>query len=140
MGRIARKVLTCAGIALSAWGCSSSGSTSTSQLAVSADAGDCTQSGAAACDSTLTVMCARFTQCCATVASCQPWATDMARCKARWVESGINCAAPSFASKMACSTVTSDCQEDIPLVACTDVANGTANWPATCSAFWAQFR
>jgi hypothetical protein len=142
MGRTLKRTLTYAGIALWALGCSSSSPTSSSGGQVTAlDGGElCNQPGAGACDSTLGAMCARFTQCCAGVTSCQPWATDLARCKAHWVETGINCASAEFANKVVCPSSTTYCQEDIPLVACTDVTNGTANWPASCGAFWSQFR
>ena len=142
MGRILKRTSTYAGIALWVLGCSSSTpASSTTNPVTSGNGGEvCNQSGAGACDSTIGVMCTRFTQCCASSTSCQPWATDMARCKAHWVETGLNCASAEFTSKMVCPTATMDCQDDIPLLACTDVANGTANWPASCGTFWRQFR
>src|SRR5437016_6313818 len=125
MGRTVKRTLTCAGIALWALGCSSSSPTASSggQVTVADGGTVCNQAGAAACDSTLGAMCARFIQCCAGVASCQPWATDLGRCKAHWVEAGINCASAEFTSKLVCPSSTTYCQEDIPLVACTDVNN-----------------
>src|SRR5258706_9636348 len=143
MDKIAKKTSTYAGIALwtFAVGCSSQASNPMSSAqVVPTDAGDCTQSGAAACDATITAMCTRFTQCCATLTTCESWATDMARCKAHWVEGGLNCASSTYADKAVCASLTMECQSDIPLIACTDAANGTANWQASCGTFWGQFR
>jgi hypothetical protein len=146
MERIVRKTKTStyAGIALwtFAVGCSSQASNPMSSAPVipTDAASDCIQSGAAACDATITAMCTRFTQCCATLTTCESWATDMARCKAHWVEGGLNCASPTYSDKTVCASLTAECQGDIPLIACTDAANGTANWPASCGVFWGQFR
>jgi hypothetical protein len=98
----------------------------------------CNQTGAAACDGALAAMCQRFGQCCQAIGSCEPWATDLSRCKAHFIESGVNCASPEF-SEMVCESVTAKCQGDIPLVACSDLAFGTANWPSSCRTFWKQF-
>src|SRR5258708_1538706 len=121
MSGMVKKTSTYAGIALWAFGCSSSGSTSSAggQL-MPGDAGEvCDQPGAGACDGMLTAMCTRFTGCCASLASCEAWATDMARCKAHWVETGLNCASPKYSSRMVCASLTTECQNDVPLIACT---------------------
>jgi hypothetical protein len=85
-------------------------------------------------------MCLRFGQCCQSITSCDPWATDIGRCKAHFAQAGLNCASSEFTSKLVCASVTNECQNDVPLISCSDIALGTANWPASCSTFWTQFR
>jgi hypothetical protein len=105
------------------------------------DAGDCTQSGSSACESTLNALCARWVQCCDApgAPSCQPWATNVSECLAYWVSAGYDCSSSTYADWDVCSGTTSQCQNDIPLVACSDMYGATANWPASCTTFWQQF-
>jgi hypothetical protein len=103
------------------------------------DAGVCNQPGPAACDAAIGAMCQRIAQCCSSLSSCEAWATDLGRCKAHFAEGGFNCASPEFAGKTVCASLTDQCQGDVPLVACTDLGIGTANWPASCNTLWKQF-
>jgi hypothetical protein len=99
----------------------------------------CNQSGYGSCDSVLDTMCRRFAQCCQTSTACQPWATNIGLCKARFLQTGAHGAAPDYANRLVCPSVTTTCQNDVSLVACSDLASGTANWPPSCNAYWRQF-
>jgi hypothetical protein len=111
------------------------------RAAILPDGGTCSYSGAVACDTTLGAMCARFVQCCdANDGSCAHWATDVDLCKSHWLENGYNCASTDFANTRVCSSTMTSCQNDIPLISCPDIENGTANWPASCNTFWSQYK
>ncbi len=100
----------------------------------------CNQNGYVACDGVLDAMCRRFTQCCQSYGTaCQPWASDVGLCKAHFLQTGTNCAAPSFANQLVCPSATQICVEDVSLVACSDLASGTGNWPPSCNSYWTQF-
>ena len=142
MDRIMTRTSIYSGIACWALavGCSSQAADSAKSPLATSDASDCTQSGASACSDAITAMCSRFTQCCATITTCESWAKDMTTCKAHWVETGLDCSSPTYAGKTVCESLTTECQQDIPTIACSDAANGTANWPASCATFWNQFQ
>jgi hypothetical protein len=52
---------------------------------------------------------------------------------------GYDCTQASFANKTVCSDVTTACENDIPLIACSDSTANTWNWPASCATFWGSF-
>ncbi len=52
---------------------------------------------------------------------------------------GHDCTQASFANASACSTTATTCTNDVAQIACSDFTGGTWGWPASCSAFWAQF-
>lgn len=118
-------------------GVGESGDSATPEGAVDGD--DCEQSGSLACDEILTAECGRIIQCCAGVAACYDWTHDESACKAHFVASGHNCASAAYANVTVCAAKTTACSEDVPLIACSDFHAGTWNWPASCTAFWAQY-
>jgi hypothetical protein len=87
-------------------------------------------------------VCQRFIQCCTApnAPPCPSFAYDENSCKANYVAMGYDCATSQYASKMVCQPETDACINDIPLVACTDIEGGTANWPASCNTFWMQYQ
>jgi len=108
------------------------------------DSGVCTQPGSSACDTVVGAWCSRSIQCCQNLPAghdpCYDWAQDMTLCKAHWLSGkGVNCAAAPYSNKTVCESVTTQCSQDMTLVACTDMYQGTDNPPPSCAKFWAQF-
>lgn len=103
------------------------------------DVGCATDNGALACGKMVDTMCARFVQCCAT-ASCSPWADSVTTCKAEYVNGGLDCSEANYATASVCSEEVQTCMEDVPLVACSDLTSGTANWPQSCKDLWTELR
>lgn len=62
-----------------------------------------------------------------------PWAYDDAMCRAQFVSTGLDCSSSQFTSQTFCTSQGDACVSDIPLVACSDLAAGTANLPASCN-------
>ena len=91
----------------------------------------CNQPGASACSAVIEAWCDRGVQ-------CTVWA-DVLTCKADAMKQGYDCSASKIAEAQSCVDKTQACVGDLPLVACSDMKGGTANWPASCSTFWAQF-
>lgn len=109
-----------------------------------ANTGDdsCAESGEAACDDALTALCNRWVQCCdaADAPECQSWATHLDQCREYWVGQGYDCTSATYADVDVCASETTACENDIPLIACSDMYGATANWPASCTTFWHQFK
>ncbi len=52
---------------------------------------------------------------------------------------GYDCTQAKFANKMLCDSAATACLGDVPLIACSDSAQDTWNWPASCAEFWSTF-
>ena len=94
--------------------------------------------GALACDSIVTKLCEREVQCCNVggMCNCASNMCSVTACKASLVSMGTNCAAPGYTNSYICQSFVTACKNDVPLMACSDLRNGTANWPATCQHVW----
>jgi hypothetical protein len=66
-------------------------------------------------------------------------ACNIEACKAWAVRTGLDCSAAKYASKSVCADITTKCVNEIPLMACTDILGGTANFPVSCQQWSAQF-
>lgn len=92
------------------------------------------ENGAAACARVIQAWCQRIVMCCSAAGSnaCMPWAYSLAQCTGNFVSRGFDCASPERTSMTICRESSIRCAGDIPLVACSDVLAGTANFPASC--------
>lgn len=100
----------------------------------------CNESGPTACNNVINAICNRYVQCCTApgASGCFDWAMSTSSCVAEYVSLGFDCSSGSY-SKQVCSSKDTSCENDIMLVACSDLSMQTANWPASCNTFWGQF-
>lgn len=100
------------------------------------NAGSCCvpQTGTEACRTMVAAWCSRLSMCCVAMGSsaCMPWAYDATMCANRITSAGLDCGNSMWTTLRVCSTFSEQCTRDIRLVACTDIVNGSANFPTSC--------
>lgn len=108
--------------------------------------GECSQSGATACDDVITAYCQGVYECCAPgggKCTCTGFGCDptFAACKAQWIGRDVDpvdCASNKY-SRTVCAADTTACVDALPDAECSDILGGTFTWPTACDAFWGQY-
>lgn len=93
------------------------------------------ENGAASCTRFINAWCNRIVMCCTAMGptACMSWAYSANQCTGHFVSTGFNCASSEWTSRMVCREASQRCANDIPLVSCSDVVAGTANFPPSCN-------